>query len=261
LDSKDADKFYTNPDVVEFCGLMYSKYVRVGVETIVEPSAGAGAFGLYVDIMLDLYPEPNVPGIIKQDFLKWDSSQYKFYLGNPPFGRNSSLAKKFFNHAAKGKGIIGFILPRTFRKSSITNSLDLNFWLLEECILNKNSFTLEGKPYAVPCVFQIWEYRVEKRTKIQLPTTHSDFSFVSKEEADFSIRRVGGNAGKINPHNNYAAASNYFIKVENDMKHAQAVFSEIQSRLQERAKDTAGNPSIGKGELILEYTQFMRENT
>jgi hypothetical protein len=154
LDSKDADKFYTNPDVVEFCGLMYSKYVRVGVETVVEPSAGAGAFGLYVDIMLDLYPEPNVPGIIKQDFLKWDSSQYKFYLGNPPFGRNSSLAKKFFNHAAKGKGIIGFILPRTFRKSSITNSLDLNFWLLEECILNKNSFTL-GRRQTLCCSVRI----------------------------------------------------------------------------------------------------------
>lgn len=253
MDSKSADKFYTNPDVVEFCGLIYSKYVRVGVDTVVEPSAGAGAFGLYVDIMLDLYPERQ--DIIEQDFLKWDSSKYKFYLGNPPFGKNSSLAKKFFNHAAKGKGIIGFILPRTFRKSSVTNSLDLNFWLLEEHILDKNSFTLEGKPYAVPCVFQIWEYRVEKRTKIQLPTTHSDFSFVSKEEADFSIRRVGANAGKINPHNNYAAASNYFIKGES----AKTIFSEIQSRLQERAKDTAGNPSIGKGELIFEYTQFMSE--
>ena len=253
MDSKSADKFYTNSDVVEFCGLIYSKYVRVGVDTVVEPSAGAGAFGLYVDIMLDLYPERQ--DIIEQDFLKWDSSKYKFYLGNPPFGKNSSLAKKFFNHAAKGKGIIGFILPRTFRKSSVTNSLDLNFWLLEEHILDKNSFTLEGKPYAVPCVFQIWEYRVEKRTKIQLPITHSDFSFVSKEEADFSIRRVGANAGKINPHNNYAAASNYFIKGES----AKTIFSEIQSRLQERAKDTAGNPSIGKGELIFEYTQFISE--
>lgn len=253
MDSKSADKFYTNSDVVEFCGVIYSKYVRVGVDTVVEPSAGAGAFGSYVDIMLDLYPERQ--DIIEQDFLKWDSSKYKFYLGNPPFGKNSSLAKKFFNHAAKGKGIIGFILPRTFRKNSITNSLDLNFWLLEEHILDTSSFTLEGKPYAVPCVFQIWEYRVEKRTKIQLPTTHSDFSFVSKEEADFSIRRVGANAGKINPHNNYAAASNYFIKGES----AKTIFSEIQSRLQERSKDTAGNPSIGKGELIFEYTQFMRE--
>jgi len=185
LDSKSADKFYTNPDVVEFCSEHFHRLqnFRGSEDVILEPSAGAGAFALYVDVMLDLYPEPHVPGIIKQDFLTWDSSKYKYYLGNPPFGRNSSLAKKFFNHAAKGKGIIGFILPRTFRKSSITNSLDLNFWLVNEWILDKNSFTLEGKPYAVPCVFQIWEYRVEKRRKIQLPTTHSDFSFVSKEEA------------------------------------------------------------------------------
>jgi len=256
MDSKSIDKFYTNSDVVEFCGDNYHRYLNIGDrdDEVVEPSAGAGAFSMYVDIMLDLYPEKYVPGIIEQDFLKWDSSKYKFYLGNPPFGKNSSLAKKFFNHAAKGKGLIGFILPRTFRKSSITNSLNLNFWLVDEWILDKNSFTLDGKPYAVPCVFQIWEYRVEKRQKIILPTTHSDFSFCTAEDADSSIRRVGGNAGKVNPHNNYAAASNYFIKASWGVKE---IFIELESTLQEIAQDTAGNPSIGKGELVRAYRKEM----
>jgi len=254
LDSKSADKFYTNPEVVDFCGKRYGKYLSLSgfmafpKQAVVEPAAGAGAFREHVDIMMDLYPER--VGIIKQDFLEWDSSKYKNYLGNPPFGRNSSLAKKFFNHAAKGKGLIGFILPRTFRKSSITNNLDLNFWLVDEWILDKNSFTLEGKPYAVPCVFQIWEYRVEKRQKIILPLVHKDFSFVSAEKADFSIRRVGGNAGKVNPHNNYAAASNYFIK-----GNCKETFIKLESILQEIAQDTAGNPSIGKGELISIYSK------
>tara|TARA_Y100000361_G_scaffold153437_1_gene175228 strand:+ start:3073 stop:3846 length:774 start_codon:yes stop_codon:yes gene_type:complete len=251
MDNKSKDKFYTNPDVVKFCGDAFHRYLNIGEreEVVIEPSAGAGAFSMYTDILLDLYPERD--DIIKQDFLTWDSSKYKFYLGNPPFGKNSSLAKKFFNHAAKGKGLIGFILPRTFRKVSITNSLNLNFWLVEEYILNRNSFTLEGKPYAVPCVFQIWEYRVEKRNKIILPLVHKDFSFVSAEEADFSIRRVGGNAGKVNPHNNFAAASNYFIKGD-----CKETFIEIQSILQEISQDTVGNPSIGKGELVLAYTKF-----
>lgn len=251
MDSKSIDKFYTKPNVAEFCSLIFYRYIRQGEHTVVEPSAGAGAFSVYTDLMLDLYPDVGYSNYItKQDFLKWDSSKYKYYLGNPPFGKNSSLAVKFFNHAAKGKGMIGFILPRTFRKSSITNRLDLNFWLINDTILHKNSFTLDGKPYAVPCVFQIWEYRVEKRDKIILPTTHSDFSFCSAEDADFSIRRVGGRAGKVNPHNNYAPASNYFIKGS-----CKQTFLKLESTLHEIAQDTAGNPSIGKGELIVAYTK------
>ena len=246
MDSKSADKFYTNSDVVEFCGLIYSKYVRVGVDTVVEPSAGAGAFGLYVDIMLDLYPERQ--DIIEQDFLKWDSSKYKFYLGNPPFGKNSSLAKKFFNHAAKGKGIIGFILPRTFRKSSVTNSLDLNFWLLEEHILDTNSFTLEGKPYAVPCVFQIWVKKDTPRVEIK-NIKPIGFKYVkSSEPYDISFRRVGVYAGKCkrNDGSKVSVQSHHLIKFD-DASRVDAVIERINTHV--FPTNTVGPRSLSKNEI------------
>lgn len=247
MDSKQLDKFYTNSDVAKLCAEVFSKYAN---EEIVEPSAGAGAFAPYVSIMLDLAPEAD--SIIEQDFLLWDSSKYKYYLGNPPFGKNSSLAKKFFNHAAKGKGVIGFILPRTFRKVSIQNALDLNFWVVEDHILDTNSFTLDGKAYAVPCCFQVWEYREEARKKVVLPTTHVDFKFVDKESCDFSIRRVGAKAGVVNSHNDFSAASNYFIKGGVKEK-----FITCEIPFKEAASNVAGNPSLSKGELVKIYGETL----
>jgi hypothetical protein len=244
--SKDLDKFYTDPQVADLCASVFYKYVEQGAE-VVEPSAGAGAFAPYVTKMYDILPEG--PGIQQADFLSMRIED-KYFLGNPPFGKNSSLAKKFFNHAAKGKGVIGFIVPKTFRKVSIQNALDLHFHLNEELEIPEKSFTLDGKPYAVPCVFQVWEYKQTPRTKITLPTTHSDFKFVTSENADFSIRRVGGNAGKVNEHNNYAAASNYFI--QGDVKDR---FIELEPEFRDAAKNTAGNPSLSKGELIYLYSK------
>ncbi len=249
--SKELDKFYTNSDVAKLCAEIFLQYAS---GEIVEPSAGAGAFAPYVSLMLDLAPESE--GIIEQDFLLWDTSKYKYYLGNPPFGKNSSLAKKFFNHAGKGKGSIGFILPRTFRKVSVQNSLDLNFHLKEDILLDPNSFTLDGKAYSVPCVFQVWQWEEKKRVKIIMPTSHKDFSFVNKEKADFSIRRVGVKAGIINEHNNFAAASNYFIK--GDVKET---FIKCENEFVAASKNTAGNPSLAKSELIHIYQQFNKNNS
>jgi hypothetical protein len=251
LISKELDKFYTKPDIAKLCADIFWKHLEDKTSFVVEPSAGAGVFAPYVSLMLDLLPEGE--NIKQQDFLTFDSFNYANYLGNPPFGKNSSLAKAFFNHAAKGKGYIGFILPRTFRKVSIQNSIDLHFHLVEEVLLPENSFTLEGKNYPVPCVFQVWKYSDVKREKIKLPTTHPDFSFVSSEEADFSLRRVGGNAGKLNDHNNFSPSSNYFIKGA-----VKDVFEELEEDFRAVAKDTAGNPSLSKGEIVRIYSDFIK---
>ena len=241
----ELDKFYTNRDIADKCAAIFFKYAG---SPIVEPSAGSGAFAPHVDLMLDLLPEG--PDILQQDFFEFDTTKYANYLGNPPFGKNSSLAKKFFNHAAKGKGVIGFILPKTFRKVSIQNSLDLNFYLLVDEVLPEKSFTLDGKPYAVPCTFQVWEYRKEKRQKVVLPTTHKDFSFVEKGKEDFAIRRVGGLAGKVLDEGG-AVSSHYFLSAPSEVRER---LENLYTEFQEVARNTAGNPSLGKGELIQIYT-------
>ena len=201
--------------------------------------------------------QPEGPNIIQQDFLEFDTTQYENYLGNPPFGVNASLAKRFFNHAAKGKGIIGFILPKTFRKLSVQNSLDLNFHLVEDVAIPEKSFTLDGEPYDVPCTFQVWEYREEKREKIKLPIVHKDFSFVEKGQEDFAIRRVGGLAGKVLEEGG-AVASHYFLRATPEVRER---LENLYDEFQNVAKNTAGNPSLGKGELVLAYTNYLENNS
>ena len=180
-------------------------------------------------------------------------------IGNPPFGQQNTLAIRFFNEAAKIANIIAFILPLSFKKRSIQNKLDLNFHLIEEKILDKKSFLLNEQEYAVPCVFQIWERKDIKRIIQKNKTTTNLFSFVDKENADFRIQRVGGNAGKASFNLNYSPESNYFIKNNTsysneefvDMINNEIIFPEIEY--------TVGPRSLSKTELILTIEDYFNK--
>ena len=95
---KKLDQFYTNDDVVDSCisTIEFDDY-----DIIIEPSAGDGAFynkitGEKIGIDLD----PKVDGLIQQDYLKFDrfifTDKKILVIGNPQFGKNSSLALNFF---------------------------------------------------------------------------------------------------------------------------------------------------------------------
>jgi hypothetical protein len=77
------------------------------------------------------------------------------------------------------------------------NAFDDNFHLLVVKELPVNSFELNGKPYDVPCVFQIWikdENRKRARPQVEVP---NGFKYVKPDEPyDIVVRRVGANAGK-----------------------------------------------------------------
>ena len=95
-------------------------------------------------------------GIIEMNFFEFEPKEDKKYLviGNPPFGRSSSTAIKFFNKAAVFSDCIAFILPRTFKRVSVQNRLDLNFSLIytEDLPLKPCSFTPKMN---AKCCFQI----------------------------------------------------------------------------------------------------------
>ena len=170
----NLDKFYTNPNIVDMCiKQLLILYKWDNFNLVVEPSAGDGNFYLKIKhpnkIGIDISPDHS--DIIKQDFFTFNPTNIKkiLTLGNPPFGRISSLAIKFFNHASKWSDVIAFIIPKTFRKISIQNRLNLNFHLvLDKSIPNKPcSFTPKMN---VKCCFQIWQKKKELRELIKLPT-------------------------------------------------------------------------------------------
>lgn len=255
------DKYYTKTSTVSLClqSIDLSDY-----DLVIEPSAGSGQFLKQISskrvVAVDLSPES--PDIKKQDFLTCDKRYFDIKkedkvicIGNPPYGKYSQLAIDFFNHASDFCDTIAFVLPKTFRKRSVVNRLNLNFHMVKEVELPLDSFyTKEDESYGVPTVWQIWERKNKKRTKNLGKLEHDDFSFVNNtEEADFMIQRVGVNAGKAHQNFKRSKSSHYLIKSKTT-----SVYEVFQKANWDKTSkyDTAGNPSITKQDVIEQYERY-----
>jgi hypothetical protein len=243
-EKSNLDKYYTGKilakEVAEF---VQNKY---GDCNYIEPAAGAGAISsLFKSIeAFDILPEAE--GIIQQDFFDYSDIENKVVVSNPPFGKNASLAVKFFNHAARYNAkAICFIVPKTFKKDSIKNKLDLNYSLVYEKDCPPWSFELIGMEYNVPCVFQVWE-KGALRSVISHKTDYFDIVSCA-DDADLFVRRVGGKSGMLISRGSATATTTYFIKSNTvDLKHA--IISSYHE-LKKVADNTAGVRSISKSEL------------
>jgi hypothetical protein len=168
LNRNTVDKYYTKDIVVELCLNLVKTYINLHTDDlIVEPSAGNGSFITGIKSLssnfrfYDLEPDNNE--IIKQDYLIFDYNSIKekfskiHIIGNPPFGRQSSLAIKFIKKSCEFCYSVSFILPKSFKKDSFKKAFPLMFHLIFEIDLPDKSFLVDGVEHNVPCIFQIWE--------------------------------------------------------------------------------------------------------
>lgn len=261
------DQFYTRPEVAAACMEHVMRVTGGHAGLWLEPSAGTGSF-------LDLLPTPRLgidldheirhPEIVADtNFLGWDGyadlPQPIVTVGNPPFGRNSSLALKFLNRATMFSRHVCMILPRTFQKEALKAKVNMQFELAHDEALEPFAFIHDGRPYDVPCCFQIWS-KIQgsglRQSSSTRQLTHSDFDFIdSPLIAHFAFQRVGARAGLVSTEGlSKSWKSHYFVYVKDETqidvvrrRLAGIDWSEVRAR-------TAGNPSIGKGELIDAYT-------
>lgn len=254
--ARKLDQFYTDPQYAsEFLEKIKTLVAWQEFDCQLEPSAGAGAFYSLLDphlrIGLDL--EPQCSGVLTQDFLQWTPPLHCkniITLGNPPFGKNSSLAVHFFNRAARFSKVIAFILPRTFRKASVENRLDSQFHLVWDATVPDSSFVYLGKSYSVPTTAQVWVKRSQPRARrsvLKLTQFDTWFELVEPQHSDFAIQRVGVRAGRIRIQDRleFSPESHWFIRA-----HDPRVLGVFQSCDWDSVKwNTAGNPSISPGEL------------
>jgi hypothetical protein len=271
------DKFYTVPTYSKKCiDKVFELYKNNKNDLlIVEPSAGNGSFFCQIPtthtnkIGMDISPEH--PDIIRKDFFEYIPSTCTsttalrkiIVIGNPPFGRVSSLAIKFFNHAAQWADVIAFIIPRTFRRISVQNKLDYNFRLIydEEVPTKPCCFT---PPMMVKCCFQIWEKTENRRAKIELPTTHSDWEFLAfgpldisgqptpPSTADFALRAYGGNIGEIKTEGLDELRPKSWHWIKSNINKAELI-RRLSSLDYSNSQNTARQNSMGKGELVSAY--------
>lgn len=256
--ARALDQFYTRSEVAGECVAALRRLIadRYPEALWIEPAAGAGAFVDHLPlprIALDIAPRR--ADISVADFLAWSPgrlTRHAVVVGNPPFGKNASLAQRFFNHAAQFANVIAFIVPRTFQKPSVVNRLDSYMHLRLEHTLPDNAFEFLDGAYHVPTVFQVWERERARRQPIQRSFSHPDFAFVRPGYAHFAFQRVGARAGLVSHEGlRKSPQSHYFIKSNID---PDGLFERLRRIDWNEIKwRTAGNPSIGKGELIDRY--------
>ena len=267
LKRNTIDKYYTKINIVEQCIEAMKKYINISKDDlIIEPSAGNGSFIENIKKITENYKfydlEPENKEIIKQDFLDFDfvelKQKYKniHIVGNPPFGRQASLAIKFIKKCCLFSNSISFILPKSFKKESMKKHFSKNFHLIYEIDLLENSFLVNNVDSDVPCVFQIWQHKNETRNSI-IKVEPLYFEFVNKEDnPDISFRRVGVNAGSIMKEiKDKSTQSHYFIKFTNNKTIEQNI--EKLKLLQFEFNNTVGPKSISKPELINEFNKLL----
>jgi len=257
------DKYYTKQYIADYVTNYTFDILNIKNSRIIEPAAGSGIF--YNSILkntsednIKLYDiNPEHPKIKKMDFFNvQDIKNTDVIITNPPFGYMSSLAIKFFNHAASFKvKYICFIIPKTFRKVSLQNKLNLNYTLKKDLSLPSNSFTLYGNSYDVPCCYQIWEYNKNKRIIIK-PEICEWVEVVNKNESpDICVRRAGGKAGQILDGLDHTESSSLFFKIKKDKDSVLKAFNLMD--IKKYIDNTAGVKSISKNEIFLEINRIM----
>jgi len=276
------DKFYTQEHIVNKCyhEINDLKFINKKQDLIIEPSAGNGSFINIIKKLCNNYQlydlEPEHKDIIKQNYLSLDWKKFTMaytlntknnkinrtykkihIIGNPPFGRQSSTVLKFIKYSAEFCDTMSFILPRSFKKDSLKYKVPLNFHCLHEIDLPNNAFMFDGKPYDVPCVFQIWEKKNVLRN-IASKVDPIGYKFVKKcENPDISFRRVGVNAGNIDKKIiNKSEQSHYFLKFDTG-KFNVTIFKNLGKCCFNMCTNTVGPKSISKPELITQYNKII----
>jgi len=262
------DQFYTTETLAVQCvqdivNTLKSKTQTEAAKYLwIEPSAGKGAFIRSVPkkaevIGIDI--EPKAPGIIEADFLEWippTTTKKIISFGNPPFGKQSSLAKAFIKKCCRFSDIVAFILPISFTKPSMSRAFDSMF----HCVLSKelpaDSFEInEGEKYSVLCVFQIWQKRKDARND-EKKVSPEHFTYVKNPDTDahdVAFRRVGVYAGRCfkiveNSAASFSKQSHHFMLFDDI---ARPHIDVILKRVNEHTfpSNTVGPRSLSKSEI------------
>lgn len=296
------DQFYTSPSVANKCiEILISRLHNAALDSPspvlplssylwVEPSAGNGVFlnnipDTYDKIGIDIEPGSGAgANIIKQDFLTWvppeQNQKPLIIFGNPPFGRQSSLAKAFIAHSCKftTTSTIAFILPRSFVKPSMSSAFGLHFHCIHSSEVERNAFVLGGggagdgdASYDVPCVFQIWQKRSVPRV-VPEKITEKGFQYVKETDPrDIVIRRVGVYAGRcfdsggvgagdINSATEYNKQTHYFIKLDEQfvaVQHVKEIVDKVNAHV--FPTNTTGPRSLSKPEINIVLNEILNQ--
>ena len=299
LNRVSNDKFYTKSEVVSLCIDHLKQLININSkDLIIEPSAGDGSFTKKLKKLgcnvysTDIVPENdlevmygdffNVRTLLLPNMNKVEGEIH--FVGNPPFGRQSSLAKKFIKECYEYDKCrsISFILPKSFKKDSMQICFNHKFHLEKQIDLQKNSFQLNGDDHDVPCVFQIWVKKNEDR-EVKIPEEPNGFHWVKKpiveeidknekgkpikinifeEPVDFGILRAGGGdkCGRLSEEyeDGVKCYEQGWLFIKLDEKYDKEKFKEMYNNIDFKCDDNVGMRSIAKPKFNEEINKILR---
>ena len=197
----NLDKYYTPLHIVRKCiDRTFDVIGEENISSIIEPSAGNGAFSLLMKDVIAYDIEPEHDSIIKQDFLKLDLEYQKgrLVIGNPPYGRCLSLAQKFYKKSITLGDYVAFVLPISQYNNNITF---FEFDLIYSEDLGKQLYTGVN----LHCCFNIYKRNSNGGLNQKVSNKLKDITIIRQDsksysEIPFDIRMCywgDGSAGKI----------------------------------------------------------------
>lgn len=222
------EQYYTPLSTCSYC---VEKLLELGADKSacwLEPAGGTGNFiesmysaGISQVISYDIQPKHR--DVIKTlDFLRENLSHFPspvITLTNPPFGRANSLSVPFFNKVATISSMIGFIVPKSWRKWSVINRLDQRFHLIydEELRVDYECFDDRQRSAGkLATVFQVYEKREQPRGLIKIQN-RGYIKKVDPKVADVALTIFGRGCGKVSTEfpRSYNTTK-MFLKVKNN---------------------------------------------
>ena len=245
LTSVKHEQFYTDPEVAKFLIKMMDQEIGLNkFDVIVEPSAGTGSFSSNLPhkkakvFAFDI--DPQEKSIKKTDFFKLDTKKFfrakpsrVLVIGNPPFGNNASLAKRFIKKAATFSDHIAFILPKSFRSDSYMKAVPIDYHVIIDEELDTDIFIYPDtmKKKHLQTVFMYFKKKDYPRDLPQQHVPNKKWNYVEKSntterDADFRVVRGAGKVGqcyiKGDKHYKIHSASgtltDYYIKLKNSSR-------------------------------------------
>lgn len=211
------DEYFTDSNIAKQLIKIFDKKEGFNkFKVIIEPSAGNGSFFTQIPrntpknlkvIGLDI--KPRHPDIVKQNFLTWKpklnaDKDKVLCIGNPPFGRQSALAKQFIHKCSQISNHIAFILPISFNTSSYIKSLPPNFTKKWSITLDDDIFIdNKGRYYEQPIKTIFVYYTLSNKTPKQLSIKSNGLwkfnlktNAAQRNNSHFRLIRASGTPGR-----------------------------------------------------------------
>lgn len=192
----------------------------------VEPSCGSGAFsrallsaGIPAASLRTVEIDPRYEADVHADFLQMtretlgiiSGPAITVVVGNPPFGHNGALARKFINKATEFAHWVCFVTPRSMYEAHCCGTLNPRLILMHEQELTVGVFSDTW----AKCNWQEW-FLLPEGEGIRPPELDADtlglYELVDKSEPhDVVVQRCGVTAGTITKCNG-TGQGKYYIR-------------------------------------------------